>query len=99
VLNISRLKDYRDGALSFPSRPSPDSRPPPEVMIEDGAEQYEVKSIIVSRASSARARYLVKWLGYPHWEATWEKLSSSSLSGARDAIAEYERVMADHGPI
>jgi hypothetical protein len=40
------------------------------------------------------APYLVKWLGYPHWEATWEK--ASTLSGARDAIVEYERLMADH---
>jgi hypothetical protein len=83
--------------MSFPSRPSPDSRPPPQVILEDGAEQYEVESIIASRGSGARAQYLVKWLGYPHWEATWEK--SPTLSGARDAIAEYERVMADHDSI
>ena len=31
VLNITRLKPYRDGAQLFPSRPPPDSRPPPEI--------------------------------------------------------------------
>jgi hypothetical protein len=59
VLNISRLKVYRDGAMSFPSRPSPDSRPPPEVILEDGAEQYEVESIIVVEAVVVTDRLLL----------------------------------------
>ncbi len=88
VLNVSRLKAYRDGRESFPHRAAPDSRPPPEVTLEDGAQVFEVESIIAKRGSGARTQFLVKWLGYPHWEATWEPVSS--LSGARDAIDEYE---------
>jgi len=93
VLNIDRLKAYRDGAALFPSRPPPDSRPPPESVLESGAEEYEVESILASRGSGARAQYLVKWRGYPHWESTWEK--ASNLSGSRALVADYERVLAD----
>jgi hypothetical protein len=94
VLNISRLKAYRDGHQLFPSRAQPDHRPPPEVVLEDGAALFEVKSIMAKRGSGRRTEYLVQWRGYPHWEATWEK--STSLSGARDAIRDYERqVSAD----
>ena len=88
VLNISRLKAYRDGHAAFPSRPQPDSRPPPEVTLEGGAEVYEVDCIIGKRGSGATTRYLVQWVGYPHWESTWEPLSA--LKGARGAIADFE---------
>ena len=87
VLNISRLKVYRDPS-SFPSRPSTVNRPPPEITLEDGTEQYEVESILARRGTGARSQYLVKWLGYPVWEATWEK--SSSLTEAQDAVQDFE---------
>ena len=96
VLNINRLKEYHSPS-SFPSRPSSVSRPPPEITLADGAEQYKVESILARRGSGARAQYLVKWLGYPVWEATWEK--SSSLTSAQGAISDYERVIADDDSI
>src|SRR5690606_15355159 len=73
VLNVSRLKPYRDGRQLFPARAVADSRPPPEILREDGAAMYEVERILASRGSTRRKEYLVKWQGYPHWEATWEK--------------------------
>jgi len=88
VLNISRLKQYRDGHAAFPSRPVADTRPPPEVAADDDAPVWELESIIAKRGTGARTRYLVKWKGYPTWESTWEPLSS--LSNARRAIADYE---------
>ena len=92
VLNISRLRPYLDGRTSFPHRPQPESRPPPEVVLENGAEVFEVESVIAKRGSGARIEYLVKWLGYPHWESTWEK--PSSLQEARDAIDEFENQLS-----
>ena len=83
VFNVSRLKAYRDGTAAFPTRPQREDRPPPEIALADGAETYEVESILASRGSGARAQYLVKWRGYPVWEATWEK--PSALVGASDA--------------
>jgi hypothetical protein len=91
VLNVSRLKVYRDGTSTFPSRPIPNHRPPPEV--KDGEEQYEVESVLAKRGVGARAQYLVKWVGYDHYEATWEK--SSALANAKEAVREYESAMRD----
>jgi hypothetical protein len=88
VLNVSRLRPYHDGNALFPHRPQPDSRPPPEVVLENGAAVFEVESIIATRGIGRRKQYLVKWLGYPHWESTWEL--EATLKDARDAIAEFE---------
>jgi hypothetical protein len=88
VLNVSRLKVYHDGATSFPSRPVPNPRPPPEVTLPNGDEQYEVESILASRGKGARTQYLVKWVGYDQYESTWEK--ASNVASAPEAIAEYE---------
>jgi hypothetical protein len=56
--------------------------------LENGAEVFEVESIIAKRGSGNRIQYLVKWLGYPHWESTWER--PSTLTDAREAIDEFE---------
>jgi hypothetical protein len=94
VLNVSRLKVYHDGATSFPSRPVPNPRPPPEITLTNGDEQYEVESILASRGKGKRTQYLVKWVGYDQYESTWEK--ASNVAGAPEAIAEYEaRAFAD----
>jgi hypothetical protein len=92
VLNANRLKAYRDGATDFPSRPLTDARPPPEVSLENGAEVYEVESILAHRGAAARAQYLVKWRGYPHSESTWEK--RSALVNAKSVLEEYEALIA-----
>jgi hypothetical protein len=91
VFNVSRLKSYRDGASTFPSRPSADTRPPPEITLEDGQEVFEVESILASRGSGARAQYLVKWRGYPDWESTWQR--ASELAQAKDTVAEFEATL------
>jgi hypothetical protein len=62
-------------------------RPPPETR-EDGAEEYEVESILASRGSGSTAQFLVKWAGYPDWESTW--MRRSALSKAADILAEFE---------
>ena len=89
VINITRLKQYHDGLSAFPARPVPNPRPPPEII--DGEERYEVESILAKRGEGRRTQYLVKWLGYDHYEATWEK--STSLEGARDAVREFEEAL------
>jgi hypothetical protein len=91
VINIDRLKPYRDGQSAFPTRPAPDSRPPPEVTLENGAALWEVESILGRRGRGARVRYLVKWRGYPIHESTWEPLSA--LEGAPEAIRDYENAL------
>ena len=90
VLNISRLKAYHDGRLAFPLRTRVDSRPPPAVTSTDG-DEYEVESILAKRGSGARTEYLVRWRGWPTWEATWER--RSSLQGASDAVDTFENAL------
>ena len=87
VINITRLKAYRDGSQLFPSRPPPDSRPPAEIT-DDGEEAYEVEEIMGRRGSGTRREYLVKWRGYPQWEWTWEP--QRNLQNAADAVAAFE---------
>ena len=88
VLNVSRLKAYRDGAASHPHRSLPHTRPPPECGHEDGVEIYEVESVLEKRGTGSRTQYLVEWKGYPRWEATWVK--RRDMTGAEEAIREYE---------
>jgi hypothetical protein len=92
VINISRLKTYRDGQSSFPDRIVPHSRPPPEVVEADGTQQFEVDHIIASRGRGRRREFLVKWKGYPLWESTWE--THRHLVNASDAVAQFESAAA-----
>jgi hypothetical protein len=88
VLNISRLKPYRDGFLTHPTRAQPHHRPPAETVREDGSEVYEVERVIASRGRGARLEYLVEWKGYPTWEATWVK--TQDLAGAAGAVRAFQ---------
>jgi hypothetical protein len=88
VINISRLKPYRDGQASFPDRIVPHPRPPPEVVEADGTQQFEVDFILASRGRGRRKEFLVKWKGYPLWESTWE--SYRHLVNASDVVAAFE---------
>ena len=42
------------------------------------------------RGSGRRTRYLVKWAGYPLWEATWEPIGN--MAGAEEAMEEFRRL-------
>ena len=56
----------------------------------EGDSVYEVEKITDDRdAKEGGKEFLVKWMGYPWAEATWEPLAN--LTGARDLLAEYLR--------
>ena len=74
--------------IAFPSRPQPYTRPSPDVIESDGTRLWEVESVLASRGRGARLQYLVRWKGYPLWEASWE--SYKALSGAPDAVAAFQ---------
>jgi len=88
VINISRLKLYRDGGAAFPDRPVPHARPPPDAVDSNGVESYVVDRIVAKRAG----KYLVYWKGYPMEEATWER--KAALAGAPDALRQFEALQA-----
>lgn len=91
VINISRLKMYQDPRERFPHREVEDMRPP-AIVSESGNEEYEVERILAKRGTGQRCEYLVKWKGYPIWEATWER--KSQLRSAREAVREFEAAVA-----
>ena len=42
------------------------------VLLEDGAEEYEVEKILAHRVARGRKEFLVKWKGYGEYENSWE---------------------------
>ncbi len=68
VFHASLLSPYRETNAHGPNY----SRPPPDLI--EGEEEYKVEKVINHRHTS-RARtlqYLVKWIGYPEADNTWE---------------------------
>ena len=90
VFNIDRLKPYKDGMKSHPSRVPSYTRPLPIIDHEDGAELFEPECILECRGDGARKRWLVKWVGYPHEENTWEPRSTI---GQTDVFDQFEARM------
>src|SRR3954454_10081906 len=61
--------------------------PPPAVTIDDHLE-YEVEAILDQRTHRRSLEYLVKWVGYPEHDASWEP--RSNLANATDLITDFE---------
>ncbi|SPO42316.1 related to Gag-pol polyprotein [Pseudozyma flocculosa] len=66
VFHVSMLEPYRRSGL--------DRRKDEEVeQVVEGADYYEVETILDHRGSRSRQEYLVLWRGYPEEEASWVK--------------------------
>ena len=100
VLNISRLKAYRDGRVDFPAAPA-DQHPPTTESTRraDGAEEYEVDSVLAKRGSR-RAHAVPRplaWMagvggdvGAPS-EPQWRSSRHRRLRGGTPAGASAQR--------
>lgn len=94
VFHVSKLKAVKESSRSYPGRKpaSSDARPPPELVNEEGEEEWEVERVVarrsVRRGRGVRVEYLVQWRGYPEWEMTWEP--ARNLRNAQQAIEEFE---------
>jgi len=93
VINISHLKEYRDGAQAFPDRPVRLTRPEPAAIDDNGAPAWDVDRLLdhrkVRRGTRQIDQYLVEWKGYPISEATWEPIEN--LTGSMDLVAEFNQ--------
>ena len=96
VFHVSKLKAAKDSGSTFPGRSlaeqSPE-RPPPELINEEGEEEWEVEKILKKRIvkcgkNRTRVEYLTQWRGYPEWEQTWEP--ARNLAKAQQAVADFE---------
>ena len=88
TFNIEKLKPYRDGRRSFPSRPQQYDRPPPAIDADsNGDSEWAVDRIVAQRKRGRVVEFLVAWKGYPPEENTWEKRAAVAHT---DALAEFE---------
>ena len=85
TFHVSLLRKYEDPE-SFPHRPKAPERP--DAIVIDGQEEYEVESILDKRRHRRRIEYLVKWKGFPDYDATWEPLTN--LANAKEKVSEFE---------
>jgi hypothetical protein len=97
VFHVSKLKALREGGSDeFPGRSEVESawsRPAAEFIADDGTEEYEVESILSKRTrrigrNGRIVEYLVKWRGYPSYEATWEPVRH--LDHAQTEVEAFE---------
>ena len=94
VVNITRLKQYVDGQQQFPSREVEDGRMDGEVVLDDnGQKEWEVEKVLAQRGTGRRRRYLVKWKGWPLWEASWQ--TEEDLKNAPRKMEAFRKEMAE----
>src|SRR4051794_26103896 len=86
VFHVSLLCMYIAPA-SIPDRVPTGPLPPPAITVNDH-EEYEVEQILDSRRCRNNPEYLVKWVGYPDHDASWEPLSN--LDNTSSLITEFE---------
>ena len=84
VFHVSKLIPYHENPDEFSLRKF--SRPPP-IQIEN-EDEYEVEEILDTRTRRGKQQYLVKWLGYPHSDNTWEP--ESFVTNAPEKLAEFK---------
>ena len=87
VFHVSVFKPYHADEFG---RNQP---PPPPIIINDEAE-YEVELILDKRTFRGKPQYLVKWFGYPLYNATWEPMTN--LQHCRGKIQEFEATRTLH---
>ena len=90
TVNVTQLKRYVDGSSQFPSRKVKQARPEAVVLDDNGTGEWEVEKIVAERGKGKKLQYLVKWTGYPQWEATWTK--EVDVRGAKTAVEEFKRL-------
>jgi hypothetical protein len=90
TVNVTQLKKYVDGSGQFPSRKVKQTRPEAVVLDDNGTGEWEVEKILAERGKGKKLQYLVKWTGYPQWEATWTK--EVDVRSARRAVEEFKRL-------
>src|SRR5947208_3323187 len=69
TFHASLLRPYRaNDPTLFPNR----TQDPPEPTLIDNEQEFEVEKILGTRTHNRKRQYLIKWTGYPEYEATWE---------------------------
>ena len=80
VFHVSKLDPYHKDP-DDPNFPSP----PPDIV--EGEAEWEVKKILNAKFANRCLMYLVKWLGWPDSENSWE--DERNLINAKDSLADF----------
>lgn len=67
VFHVSLLELWRPRPGEEPSRPDP--------VVIQGEKEWTIESILAERTIRRQTQYLVKWLGYPDTENSWNPLA------------------------
>lgn len=94
IFHVSLLKKYQDPS-SFSSDREVPSRPAP-IEVE-GEQEFEVEAILNERRVRGKVEYLVKWRGYPEFEATWEP--EENLSNSPEIMENWKKAPAGQTPV
>jgi Chromo (CHRromatin Organisation MOdifier) domain/Integrase core domain len=84
IFHVSMLKPYKESPNEF-SRAAP---LPPVTIPGSDEPEYEVESILDKRSTRGKVQYLVKWMGYPLHDATWEP--EENLKNSQQLVKEFE---------
>jgi Chromo (CHRromatin Organisation MOdifier) domain len=82
VFHASMLRPY------VPDTTGERTPPPPQPVIVDGFEEYEVEQVLAHRRRRNQTQYLVKWKNYPVSDASWEP--HSNLEGI-EALRRFQK--------
>ena len=82
VVNVSRVRLYK-------SQIKGQKKIPPNPVIIEGKEEFEVEKILNKRMVRGKEKFLVRWKGYMAEEDTWE--SRENLENAKELVEEFER--------
>jgi hypothetical protein len=85
VFHVSCLKAYQKNPEEFPGWEQ--LRPMPEMI--DSEEEWEVEEVLAKRKRYGKIQYLVKRLGYPNSENTWEPIENLGNVGTK--VQEFEK--------
>ena len=84
VFHVSLLRGYQEpNTIEHQTLGNP---PPPAITIDDHQE-YEVEQIMDQCIRYRRKEFLVKWVGHPEHDATWEP--EINLQNAQTSIQEF----------
>jgi hypothetical protein len=81
VFHVDRLSPYKGNEVNG------QVPPPPEPVVVEGEEEYEVDHIRDSKLFGRTLKYLVRWTGYGEGEDTWEP--AKNLEHAQDKVLEF----------
>ena len=85
VFHVSLLRPYQDPAMFSDRAPI---APPPILITIDDAPEYEVEKILDHHVCQQHLEYLVKWVGYPEYDVSWEL--EINLDNAKESVKSYQ---------